>query len=112
MLDSLVATGQTGQGEGWTGQCLQGDGSAVFAMEALPPVPHPAAKSNPAASSTCLCTFQEELDSTDTSVVISSCSLAEARLLLDNFLKASIDKVCGAGLGCVLSGCQGPVAAA
>lgn len=39
---------------------------------------------------------QEELDSTDTSVVISSCSLAEARLLLDNFLKASIDKV-GAG---------------
>lgn len=37
--------------------------------------------------------FQEELDSTDTSVVISSCSLAEARLLLDNFLKASIDKV-------------------
>lgn len=36
---------------------------------------------------------QEELDSTDTSVVISSCSLAEARLLLDNFLKASIDKV-------------------
>ena len=40
---------------------------------------------------------QEELDSTDTSVVISSCSLAEARLLLDNFLKASIDKV-GAAL--------------
>lgn len=39
--------------------------------------------------------FQEELDSTDTSVVISSCSLAEARLLLDNFLKASIDKVRG-----------------
>ena len=38
---------------------------------------------------------QEELDSTDTSVVISSCSLAEARLLLDNFLKASIDKVGG-----------------
>lgn len=38
---------------------------------------------------------QEELDSTDTSVVISSCSLAEARLLLDNFLKASIDKVSG-----------------
>ncbi|ERE74324.1 kinesin-like protein KIF21B [Cricetulus griseus] len=35
---------------------------------------------------------EEELDSTDTSVVISSCSLAEARLLLDNFLKASIDK--------------------
>nr|XP_023403965.1 LOW QUALITY PROTEIN: kinesin-like protein KIF21B [Loxodonta africana] len=35
---------------------------------------------------------KEELDSTDTSVVISSCSLAEARLLLDNFLKASIDK--------------------
>lgn len=40
---------------------------------------------------------QEELDSTDTSVVISSCSLAEARLLLDNFLKASIDKVGAAG---------------
>ncbi|KFV10570.1 Kinesin-like KIF21A, partial [Pterocles gutturalis] len=38
---------------------------------------------------------KEELDSTDTSVVISSCSLAEARLLLDNFLKASIDKVHG-----------------
>lgn len=37
--------------------------------------------------------LKEELDSTDTSVVISSCSLAEARLLLDNFLKASIDKV-------------------
>lgn len=37
--------------------------------------------------------IKEELDSTDTSVVISSCSLAEARLLLDNFLKASIDKV-------------------
>ncbi|XP_025049106.1 kinesin-like protein KIF21B [Alligator sinensis] len=35
---------------------------------------------------------KEELDSIDTSVVISSCSLAEARLLLDNFLKASIDK--------------------
>ncbi|XP_043932542.1 kinesin-like protein KIF21B isoform X2 [Protopterus annectens] len=35
---------------------------------------------------------RDELDSTDTSVVISSCSLAEARLLLDNFLKASIDK--------------------
>ncbi|XP_069489746.1 kinesin-like protein KIF21B [Ambystoma mexicanum] len=35
---------------------------------------------------------KEELDSTDTSVVISSCSLAEARHLLDNFLKASIDK--------------------
>ncbi|XP_065434870.1 kinesin-like protein KIF21B [Chrysemys picta bellii] len=35
---------------------------------------------------------KEELDSTDTSVVISSCSLAEVRLLLDNFLKASIDK--------------------
>ncbi|XP_065435505.1 kinesin-like protein KIF21B, partial [Chrysemys picta bellii] len=35
---------------------------------------------------------KEELDSTDTSVVISSCSLAEAHLLLDNFLKASIDK--------------------
>ncbi|KFP05176.1 Kinesin-like KIF21B, partial [Calypte anna] len=35
---------------------------------------------------------KEELDATDTSVVISSCSLAEARLLLDNFLKASIDK--------------------
>ncbi|KAM8998771.1 kinesin-like protein KIF21B isoform 3-T3 [Sarcophilus harrisii] len=35
---------------------------------------------------------KEELDSTDTSVVISSCSLAEARLLLDNFLKASIEK--------------------
>lgn len=29
-------------------------------------------------------------------MVISSCSLAEARLLLDNFLKASIDKVGGA----------------
>lgn len=29
----------------------------------------------------------------DTSVVISSCSLAEARHLLDHFLKASIDKV-------------------
>lgn len=49
---------------------------------------------------------KEELDSTDTSVVISSCSLAEARLLLDNFLKASIDKVswqlpCGwAGVTC------------
>lgn len=37
--------------------------------------------------------LKEELDSTDSSVVISSCSLAEARLLLDNFLKASIDKV-------------------
>uniref|UniRef100_H3BE86 Kinesin-like protein KIF21B n=1 Tax=Latimeria chalumnae TaxID=7897 RepID=H3BE86_LATCH len=35
---------------------------------------------------------KEELDSVDTSVVISSCSLAEARHLLDNFLKASIDK--------------------
>lgn len=52
-------------------------------------------QSYPAASSSCLSTFQEELDSTDTSVVISSCSLAEARLLLDNFLKASIDKVWG-----------------
>lgn len=43
---------------------------------------------------------QEELDSTDTSVVISSCSLAEARLLLDNFLKASIDKVGGSLASC------------
>ncbi|MBN3304655.1 KI21B protein, partial [Amia calva] len=34
----------------------------------------------------------DELDSVDTSVVISSCSLAEARHLLDHFLKASIDK--------------------
>lgn len=31
-------------------------------------------------------------------MVISSCSLAEARLLLDNFLKASIDKVGAAWL--------------
>lgn len=52
-------------------------------------------QSSPAASNTRPSTFQEELDSTDTSVVISSCSLAEARLLLDNFLKASIDKVRG-----------------
>lgn len=37
--------------------------------------------------------IQDELDSVDTSVVISSCSLAEARHLLDHFLKASIDKV-------------------
>ncbi|KAI2659276.1 Kinesin-like protein KIF21B [Labeo rohita] len=36
---------------------------------------------------------KDELDSVDTSVVISSCSLAEARALLDYFLKASIDKV-------------------
>ncbi|XP_056413585.1 kinesin-like protein KIF21B isoform X2 [Hyla sarda] len=35
---------------------------------------------------------KEELDSTDTSAVISSCSLAEARHLLDNFLRASIEK--------------------
>ncbi|XP_008318497.1 kinesin-like protein KIF21B isoform X3 [Cynoglossus semilaevis] len=35
---------------------------------------------------------KDELDSVDTSVVISSCSLAEARTLLDYFLKASIDK--------------------
>ncbi|XP_069800719.1 kinesin-like protein KIF21B isoform X2 [Dendropsophus ebraccatus] len=35
---------------------------------------------------------KEELDATDTSVVISSCSLAEARHLLDNFLRASIEK--------------------
>ncbi|XP_012826383.1 kinesin-like protein KIF21B isoform X5 [Xenopus tropicalis] len=35
---------------------------------------------------------KEDLDSTDTSVVISSCSLTEARHLLDNFLRASIDK--------------------
>ncbi|KAM7401878.1 hypothetical protein PAMP_017155 [Pampus punctatissimus] len=34
----------------------------------------------------------DELDSVDTSVVISSCSLAEARHLLDHFLKASIEK--------------------
>ena len=38
---------------------------------------------------------QDELDSVDTSVVISSCSLSEARHLLDHFLKASIDKVGG-----------------
>lgn len=37
--------------------------------------------------------LQDELDSVDTSVVISSCSLSEARHLLDHFLKASIDKV-------------------
>lgn len=54
--------------------------------------PTPSSKT-PAASNTPPSAFQEELDSTDTSVVISSCSLAEARLLLDNFLKASIDKV-------------------
>ncbi|KAI1230886.1 hypothetical protein IHE44_0008318, partial [Lamprotornis superbus] len=65
---------------------------------------------------------KEELDSTDTSVVISSCSLAEARLLLDNFLKASIDKV-GLGWGVGVSqgfflgarvgtGWRGPVAPA
>uniref|UniRef100_A0A3Q3M112 Kinesin-like protein KIF21B n=1 Tax=Labrus bergylta TaxID=56723 RepID=A0A3Q3M112_9LABR len=35
---------------------------------------------------------KDELDSVDTSVVISSCSLAEARNLLGHFLKASIDK--------------------
>uniref|UniRef100_A0A3B3QU17 Kinesin family member 21B n=1 Tax=Paramormyrops kingsleyae TaxID=1676925 RepID=A0A3B3QU17_9TELE len=35
---------------------------------------------------------KDELDSVDTSVVISSCSLAEARHLLDYFLKASIEK--------------------
>ncbi|XP_039605212.1 kinesin-like protein KIF21B isoform X2 [Polypterus senegalus] len=35
---------------------------------------------------------KDELDSVDTSVVISSCSLAEARQLLDLFLKSSIDK--------------------
>ncbi|XP_053313782.1 kinesin-like protein KIF21B isoform X2 [Spea bombifrons] len=35
---------------------------------------------------------KEDLDPTDTSVVISSCSLTEARHLLDNFLRASIDK--------------------
>ncbi|KAM4700823.1 kinesin-like protein KIF21B isoform 1-T6 [Discoglossus pictus] len=35
---------------------------------------------------------KEDLDSVDTSVVISSCSLTEARHLLDNFLRASIDK--------------------
>ncbi|XP_068455089.1 kinesin-like protein KIF21B isoform X3 [Clinocottus analis] len=35
---------------------------------------------------------KDELDSVDTSVVISSCSLAEARHLLDHFLKASIDR--------------------
>ncbi|KPP61259.1 hypothetical protein Z043_120665, partial [Scleropages formosus] len=35
---------------------------------------------------------KDELDSVDTSVVISSCSLAEARHLLDYFLKSSIDK--------------------
>ncbi|XP_041639025.1 kinesin-like protein KIF21B isoform X2 [Cheilinus undulatus] len=35
---------------------------------------------------------KDELDSVDTSVVISSCSLAEARNLLDHFLKASIEK--------------------
>lgn len=40
-----------------------------------------------------LCALQDELDSVDMSVVISSCSLTEARHLLDHFLKASIDKV-------------------
>ncbi|XP_034022865.1 kinesin-like protein KIF21B isoform X2 [Thalassophryne amazonica] len=35
---------------------------------------------------------KDELDSVDTSVVISSCSLSEARHLLDHFLKASIEK--------------------
>ncbi|KAG7319158.1 hypothetical protein KOW79_017632 [Hemibagrus wyckioides] len=35
---------------------------------------------------------KDELDSVDMSVVISSCSLTEARHLLDHFLKASIDK--------------------
>jgi len=54
---------------------------------------HAQRQSSPAASDARPSPFQEELDSTDTSVVISSCSLAEARLLLDNFLKASIDKV-------------------
>lgn len=70
--------------------------------------------SSPTASNTRPSTFQEELDSTDTSVVISSCSLAEARLLLDNFLKASIDKVWGQvrtwmhdGISCSWGGEQG-----
>ncbi|XP_060713529.1 kinesin-like protein KIF21B isoform X1 [Tachysurus vachellii] len=35
---------------------------------------------------------KDELDSVEMSVVISSCSLTEARHLLDHFLKASIDK--------------------
>ena len=37
-------------------------------------------------------------------MVISSCSLAEARLLLDNFLKASIDKVGGSLASCPTQG--------
>ncbi|KAG9332371.1 hypothetical protein JZ751_015014 [Albula glossodonta] len=35
---------------------------------------------------------KDELGSVDTSAVISSCSLSEARHLLDHFLKASVDK--------------------
>lgn len=89
---------------GRLGRVRVGLGSACRVMEVLclPWRPfHPShiqQQSHPAASSTCLSVFQEELDSTDTSVVISSCSLAEARLLLDNFLKASIDKVGWAGV--------------
>lgn len=80
---------------------MSGLGSAGRVVEVLcwlwcPFCPsHAQQQSSPAASNTRPSTFQEELDSTDTSVVISSCSLAEARLLLDNFLKASIDKVRG-----------------
>lgn len=80
---------------------MSGLGSAGRALEVLcwPQCPfcqsHTQWQSSPAASNACPSMFQEELDSTDTSVVISSCSLAEARLLLDNFLKASIDKVRG-----------------
>lgn len=85
----------------------------MLAAVPLPPVPRPAAKLARCIRRPSL-HFQEELDSTDTSVVISSCSLAEARLLLDNFLKASIDKVRGQagtrlrdGVSCSWGGEQG-----
>lgn len=67
---------------------------AVPVRPMVPTLPDPALlRCSLVPSCSPLLPFQEELDSTDTSVVISSCSLAEARLLLDNFLKASIDKV-------------------
>lgn len=43
----------------------------------------------------CFCCFfpQEEGDTVDVSAVISSCTLTEARFLLDHFMSMAINKV-------------------
>lgn len=68
--------------------------ATIVQIEETKVFPHTHTQADLVGSYTQVCVLlQDELDSVDTSVVISSCSLAEARHLLDHFLKASIDKV-------------------